>query len=195
MDELDDERLNEYLDGELDAAARTEVEAWLAQSPAARARLAELEGLFAAFTAVTDLPLTTDLTPAILAALPTRPEAAPAPWWLRFLPLAQLAAAAILIILFWTTLQAWWQDGRTLFLQLLPTLQRPEMALGERIGEWTDAASAMAVWQNIQITPPQFDLATSQWAVLVGLALVLWLFGNRLLFTDSSSSGRSPDRA
>jgi anti-sigma factor RsiW len=178
MQELEDERLNEYLDGELDEAARAEVEAWLAQSAAARTRLAELKGLFAALTAVTNIPLTTDLTPSVLAAM-RRSEVAPASWWLRFLPLAQLAAAAVLVILFWTTLQTWWQHGRSLLLQLLPAVQLPELALGERMVEWVTA-----VWQNMQITPPQFDLATGQWAILAGLALVVWLLGNRLLFTQ-----------
>jgi len=178
MNELSDERLNEYLDGVLDAAARQDVAARLAESPTAQARLAELQMLFAAFDDVAEVPLTRDLAASVLAALqePLEPETVR---WLRYLPLLQLTAVTLLILLFWTTIQGWLLNGRTLLTTTLPTIQLPNLMLGETIRMWSTA-----VWQLAQTAAPQFNLATNQWLLLLSLALVIWLAGNRLLFSN-----------
>lgn len=180
--ELTDDLLNEYLDGELSETDHQAVAAAIAQSPAAQARLAALEALFATFNDVQDVPLSTDLTPGVLTAVATRP-ALTTPHWLRLLPLLQVAAAVVLVILFWGTLQSWWQYGRALLPTTLPPVTLPD--LGELINGWRTAVAGIA------IPSLQLDLAFYQWAILIGLALVVWLLGARLLFTDPTSpSGR-----
>lgn len=175
MNEIDDTRLNEYLDGTLDAATRQAVEAQLKQSPAAQAQLAELQALFAAFATVEDLPLTTDLSPLIAATIRARAT----PWWLRFLPLAQVLTAVALMLIFWRTLQTGWQRGWAMLLHAWPSIQLPALAVEETVSSWVTA-----VWQNAHITPPQIELATYQWGLIVSLALIIWLGGNRLLFAN-----------
>ncbi len=175
MNEIDDTRLNEYLDGALDAATRQAVEAQLKQSPAAQAQLAELQALFAAFATVEDLPLTTDLRPLVAATI----RAQATPWWLRFLPLAQVITAGTLMLIFWRTLQPGWQQGRAILRQAWPPIQLPALTVGETVSNWVTA-----VWQNVHITLPQIELPTYQWALIMSLVLVIWLWGNRLLFTN-----------
>ncbi|MCP4362459.1 MAG: hypothetical protein GY796_31010 [Chloroflexi bacterium] len=177
MNELSDERLNEYLDGVLDAAARQDVETQLAESPEAQVRLAELQTLFVAFGDMAEVPLTRDLSGSVLAALhePVKPETVR---WLRYLPWLQLTAVILLILLFWATIQGWLLNGRTFLTATLPTAQLPDLMIGETVRMWSTA-----VWQSAQTAAPQFNLAINQWLLLT-LALVVWLAGNRLLFTN-----------
>lgn len=90
----DDARLSAWLDGELDEAARAEVDAWLREHPedAARARLwaADRDALRARFDPVLDEPL----PPALLQTL--RPPAVTAvPRWRRLALAAGLLAFGI----------------------------------------------------------------------------------------------------
>ncbi|GIK56262.1 MAG: hypothetical protein HND44_16820 [Chloroflexi bacterium] len=177
---LTDDLLNEYLDGELNETERQEVAAAITRSPEAQTRLAELEALFAAFTDMPDVPLPADLTPGVLASL-TRP--APSPHWLRLLPLTQVVAAALLVVLFWGALQSWWTYGRALLPTPLPPVALPDV--GEWISGWVTAVT------NLSLPSIQFNLALYQWAILISLALIIWLLGARLLFTEPGRpSGR-----
>ncbi len=177
---LTDDRLNEYLDGELNETERQEVAAAIARSPEAQTRLAELEALFAAFADMPDVPLPTDLASGVLTSL-TRP--APSPHWLHLLPLTQIVAAALLGVLFWGTLQSWWTYGRALLPTPLPHLELPN--IDKMITGWVTAVT------HVSMPSVQFNLALYQWAILISLALVIWLLGARLLFTDP---GRPPGR-
>ncbi len=174
-DELSDERLNEYLDGELDEVERQAVAAAIARSPEAQARLAELDSLFVALAALPDVPLERTLAPDVLTAI-TIPTATPR--WLRLLPVAQILAAAFLVAWFWGTLQMWWQNGRALLPTSLPPFVLPD--LHGVIDGWLTAVTSLPV------PTFQIDLALYQWIILLTLALVIWLFGARLLFANPS---------
>ena len=178
MIDLNDDLLNEYLDGTLDGEAQRAVETKLAHDPAARARLVELQNVFAGLAEMEDEALTTDLSASVLASIRAE-KAEGAAWWLRWLPLLQLGVAGLLIGLFWVTLRELWENGRTTLANVIPTIQLPDLMLAELLDAWLTAVAQAAA----EFTP-QINLATSQWLGLVGLALVMWLLGNRLLFSD-----------
>lgn len=178
IDDLSDDLLNEYLDGELGEAERQAVAAAIARSPTAQARLVELETLFAAFADMQDVSLAKDLTPGVLTAVAAMP--APAPPWLRLLPLIQVVIAALLVIVFWPVLPNWWDYGRALLPTTLPSLALPDVNAMMR--EWGTAVA------NLPLPAIQLNLALYQWAILVGLALIIWLLGARLLFSEHRGS-------
>jgi len=80
----DDERLSAWLDGELDATARAEVDAWLREHPedAARVRLwaADRDALRARFDPVLDEPIPPALLQTVAQAGRGGPAQAPPPW-------------------------------------------------------------------------------------------------------------------
>ncbi len=179
MNEVDEALLNEYIDGTLDRAARQRVEAMVAASPEAAAYLAELELLLADFGEVVDVPIQTDLSAGVLTEI-QRASLAAAPNWLRFLPFFQLMAVMALLVILWTTLEAWLQNGRSTFNNMIANIQIPPLLLADNIRGW-----GTAVWENTQFAMPTFDLATSQWVLLLTVAIVMWLVGNQLLFTNN----------
>ena len=79
MNHLTETQLNEYLDHMLDATSRQRVQAHLEICEQCRAELAELETLFTALNQLTDMPLTRDLMPGVLARLP-KPFNLPSLW-------------------------------------------------------------------------------------------------------------------
>jgi anti-sigma factor RsiW len=192
MNELDDALLNEYLDGTLDAETEQVVAAQLAQIPEVQARLAELQALFATFAELEEEPLPTDLAAPILAAIRSENSLAAAErrgasaWWLPLLPLGQLLVAGLLVVFFWASLRELWDNGRTNFSLVLPAVQLPQLQVAEVLAGWLTA-----VTQSAAAFSPQIDLATNQWLLLVGAALLVWLLGNRLLFSnqDGGSHG------
>jgi hypothetical protein len=186
MKEIDDALLNEYLDGTLPEERQQEVEAFLAQSPEGQARLAEWQSLFATFAEVDELPLQTDLSAPVLAAIRADEVVQTTSWGLRLLPIVQIIAVVILLGLFWATLLDWLQNGRASLNDLIPTVQIPDVLPWELMENWLTA-----VWQNARTFSLPIDLATSQWLLLVGIALVIWLLGNRLLFTNINLNGGS----
>ena len=97
MQEFNDDLLQEYLDGTLDEEARQGVEAHLAESPESRAQLAELEALFSSLTALPELPLSTDLSVAVMAQFGRETAVTRLPRWLWGLLLGQLIVAALLL--------------------------------------------------------------------------------------------------
>jgi hypothetical protein len=77
MNTTDSDRLLlEYLDGTATPAERARVEAWLAGAPAARARRAELEGLFAELASLPTATPPPDLRQRVLAEIGARERAA-----------------------------------------------------------------------------------------------------------------------
>lgn len=178
MNELDDALLNEYLDGTLDAEMQQAVATQLADDPAAQARLAELTELFTAFAEMEEVPLTTDLSTAVLHTIQAE-KTETASNWVGWLPLLQLMAAGLLIVVFWATLRDLLANGRDTLLSYLPTIQIPDILLKETVQNWLTA-----VGERTETLSPQINLATSQWLLLVGIVLIVWLLGNRLLFTN-----------
>jgi len=69
LSHLDDEVLNEYLDGALPAGQEKGVEAHLAICPDCSARLVEMQQLFVALADLPDKPAPHDLVPEVLDRL------------------------------------------------------------------------------------------------------------------------------
>ena len=179
MQKFNDDLLQEYLDGTLDEEARQAVEAHLAESPEARAQLAELEALFSSLAALPELPLSTDLSAMVVAQIGRETAVTRLPRWLWGLLLGQLVIAALLLGNVWSSLQAWLGSSRAITTDWLATVQ---LSLLDWLNEFW--AGVTAVWQQPNLPTITFDLPAAQWALLFGLALVVWLAGNRLMFTS-----------
>jgi hypothetical protein len=80
MNHLTEDQFNEYLDNLLDERTRQNVEAHLSQCVDCRNQVEALKQVFADLDNMPEMPLTCDLTPAILAKLP---EKEPARVWTR----------------------------------------------------------------------------------------------------------------
>lgn len=72
MKHLTDIQLNEYLDGTLDALTKRDCDKHLADCDPCRARLDELQSLFAKLSALPEARLPHDLTAKVLAGLPPK---------------------------------------------------------------------------------------------------------------------------
>ncbi|NKQ36903.1 MAG: hypothetical protein HF973_14995 [Chloroflexi bacterium] len=179
---IDETILQEYLDGELDEVQRQEVEALLVESAAAQAQLAEWQALYAAFDEVTDVPLTTDLSGQVTAQIERQTAVSASPW-LRWLLLGQVVVVGILVWQFLPLLQTWWGYGRIAFT--LPQFQLPAFTLWQIVTGW--GTMLLARLDNL----PTFSLPLSQWLLVIAVVLIIWLAGNRLLFTsqDGGSHG------
>jgi anti-sigma factor RsiW len=180
MREFNEDLLHEYLDGTLDDKTRQAVEAHLASSPAARAQLAELEALFGSLDALPELPVTRDLSAAVVAEIGRETAVTtPLPRWLWALLLGQVMIALLLAGNVWALLLDWLGNGRQLAVSWINSVQLPTLTFLNEF--WMEVA---AVWQQPNLPNLTIDLPTSQWALLFGLALLVWLAGNRLLFTE-----------
>ncbi|MEW5829093.1 MAG: zf-HC2 domain-containing protein, partial [Chloroflexota bacterium] len=100
MDHLNEDQLNQYLDDLLDEDSLRQAENHLAQCVGCRARLDEIQFVFASLESLPEVRLTRDLTPAILAKLPQRPAIRLWSPWLA----AQWGSLAG--VLFWLGMQA-----------------------------------------------------------------------------------------
>ena len=179
MDEFNEDLLHEYLDGTLDDKTPQAVEAYLASSPEARAQLVALEALFSSLDALPELPLTTDLAAAVVAEIGRETAVStPLPRWLWGLLLGQVLIALLLLGNAWASLLDWLGNGRLLAAEWLTTIQLPTLAFLSDF--WMEVT---AVWQQPNLPNVSIDLPAGQWALLLGLALLVWLAGNRLLFT------------
>ena len=87
---IDDSELHALVDGELDAARRAEVEAWLSENPEAAGRVARYRAQNAGMHALFDGVLTEELPPVVAGALAGRRV------WPR--RLAAIAAAMVLLL-------------------------------------------------------------------------------------------------
>lgn len=175
MTHLDEFTLNEYLDQALDEAAHHQAAVHLATCPTCQAALAELQGVFAALGQVQEMPLTADLAPRILPHL--APEQSPL--WARLVLLAQAVGAAIMLGLLWSSVQETVQQTS---LQLESAiLQLFEQVLVQWQAVWAWGTAVFNQPPSFAITP---DMITTQWLLLLGLALAAWVAGNRLLLKE-----------
>ena len=180
MQEFNEDLLQEYLDDTLDDETRQAVEAHLASSAAARAQLAELQALFSSLDALPELPLTRDLSEAVVAEIGQETVAAtPLPRWLWGLLLGQVLIALLLLGNVWALLLDWLGNGRQLAGEWISAVELPTLTFFDQF--W---AEVTAVWHSPNFPNLSIDLPTSQWALLFGLALLVWLAGNRLLFVQ-----------
>lgn len=179
MQEFNEDLLQEYLDGTLDDETRQVVEMHLASSPAARARLAELQALFSSLEDLPELPLTKDLSEAVVMEIERETAAlSPLPRWLWGFLLGQVLIALLLLRNVWASLLDWLGNGRELAVSWISSVEQPTLTFLDRL--WVEVT---AVWQSPNLPNLTIDLPTGQWALLFGLALLVWLAGNRLLFT------------
>ena len=180
MNEREEFLIQEYVDGELDDAQRGEVEALLAESAEAQAFLAELRSLNMQFAAVVDVPMPTDLSAQIAqrAQQASVAEAAPSLWG-RWLLLVQILVAAILLWQLWPRLNDWLGNGRLAFDSFVADVELPTFAFTELWTGWETA-----VFEQTDQLVPVINLPPQQWAFIILVVSVLWLAGNRLLFTN-----------
>ncbi|MFZ1401421.1 MAG: hypothetical protein WAS33_31235, partial [Candidatus Promineifilaceae bacterium] len=73
----------------------------------------------------------------------------------------------------------WWGTSQAIATDWLATAQ---LAMLNGLDAFW--AGVTAVWPQPNLPNLAFDLPAAQWALLFGLALVVWLAGNRLLFTN-----------
>ena len=178
MKDFNDDLLQEYLDGTLDDETRQRVEAHLASSPEARAQLAELEMLFSSLEALPELALSTDLSAAVVTKIGQETAVArPLPRWLWGLLLGQVVGALLLLSSVWSSLLDGLGTSQAIATDWLATVRLSFLTWMSEF--WVGIT---AVWQQPNLPNLTFDLPAAQWALLFGLALVVWLAGNRLMF-------------
>ena len=151
MNHLTEFQLNEYLDGLLDPATQTAVEAHLTACNTCQAALNDLQ-------------------------TQTQPESAA---WLRPLLFLQSAGAIGMVVWLWPVIWGWLTGMETAVTATFSALQPVQLNLWSRVLEWETA-----VIQQFQLVRPTIDLAAGQWALLIGLALIAWLAGNKFLLTN-----------
>ena len=179
MDEFNEDLLHEYLDGTLDHETRQAIEAYLANSSVARAQLAELQALFSDLDTLPELSLARDLSAAVVAEIGQETAVAtPWPRWLWGVLLGQAFVVLLLLGNIRWLLQDWLGSSRQLAAEWMTEVQLPTLAFLNDF--WLEVT---AVWQQPFLPDLTIDLPVGQWALLFGLALVVWLAGNRLLFT------------
>lgn len=185
MDEHEEFLLQEYAAGMLAAESEAAVAALLSRSAAARAYLAEMEALYAELDELPEEPLTTDLAAAVLAAITLEEELAPARfWWL--LGMQSIA----LLLLAGLTFSRWWPVWEST-VAALPAGWQTYLPRPEWRTLWTMLQNG---WQTAVAglpAPPLIELPAAAWGGLLALAFLLWLAGNRLLFTDAQNGGNS----
>lgn len=182
MTEINEDSLQEYLDGTLSDEARQAVETHLASASEAREQLAELETLFAGLEALPEMPLEIDLSAGVVEQI--RQETAVSnsfPRWLWAFLLGQIAVALLLLGNRWSLLLAGLENGRQLAIEWISSVQLPTLTFFTQL--WNNFTTLL---QTTRLPNLAVDLPTSQWGLLLGLALIIWLAGNRLLFTDST---------
>lgn len=194
---LTDETLNEYLDAALAPADRAAAAAHLAACQSCEARLTALRALFANLEALPAVPLTRDLAPAVLRALPASAPAAlpmrnstrrPAMPWLVLA--AEALAALLLLAVAWPLITnvfttAAWPAAFSAFaadwLTRLPSLA-PAAWLADAQRWLTTLLPAPAA---VFALPALAGLAPLTIGLAVAGVAALWLLGNALLLRRS----------
>jgi len=180
---LNEETLNEYLDGALETVERAAAEAHLAACPQCAARLAELQTLFATLEALPAEPLTRDLSAAVEAAL-TASTAAPLSLPMRAVLLLQAFIAVIVLAL-----------SAPVLLANLPPFNPAQLGPTFTLN-WASLLEPLAqLWAQSQTfvrsaTSPLTEISLWMWGATLGSLAVLWLVGNGavLRFITSSRS-------
>lgn len=182
MNHISDSVLNQYLDRELETAVREQVAAHLAGCVACQARLAETERLFAAIEGVPEVPLTVDLSPAVVDLLGAELKPHPLPAWMRPVVLVQLVAALALVFWLWPVVGSALETVGDVLPgtaeQLLPSFSLSEMVepLNRSVDELADFGRTFDTGSSLPMV---------EGFLIIGLALVLWLAGSGLLLRQS----------
>jgi putative zinc finger protein len=150
MTHLSDSQLNEYLDHSIGSSARRATEVHLEACPGCRARLAEVQRVFAALAGLPEAPLPRDLSQSILMRLPQKSPRI----WTRALA-AQLGSA--LGLLLWLSLEITKPVTALLLTLALPKFSVPDLRLPEYSFRFP-AFDFQAVIPRVQIAIPGFRL-------------------------------------
>lgn len=178
---LNDDQLNQYLDGVLDPGQVAGLEAHLAGCGDCQSRLTDLQALFSALEALPEAPLGRDLTPQVMAAL----QPPPIPWRAgRWVAAFQVATAVAVLLISWPLLQSLVPPATTLQFQqaLADWLNQTLAGLAAGLEAWRLAVTAW-VQQALALARPSAYIpgfAANLWPWLAALGL-LWLLGNGLL--------------
>lgn len=181
MSHIDDELLNEYLDGELDRTLFGQVEAHLVGCDACRERVGEMRWLFGSLAEVPEVALGVDLSQRVVARLAAEFKPRPVPRWTFPVVALQLLMALALFVWLWPSVQSGLETvGQILpgTAEMLPTfslsdLFEPVVGGLERLGEYG---------QVIGLDSP---LPILEGFLILGLAFILWLAGSGLLLKQS----------
>ncbi|MCP5099742.1 MAG: hypothetical protein GY943_29665 [Chloroflexi bacterium] len=179
MNEQQEQLLNEYLDGTLNEAEQQAAETLLATSAEARAFFAELQQMFIALDELDELPLMTDLSAQVMTQIVAEP--ATSERWIRWILLAQIAVASLVIMQLWPTLQGWLLRSQDVIATQLNTFTWPELTIWQEIVAWVTA-----VLNQLTNATPTLNLASGQWSLLIILAFVAWLASNRFLVSNQN---------
>lgn len=189
MAHVDELTLNEYLDNELPLSKRVDVEAHLTECTSCQAELAELQQLFFTLDSAAEAPFAVDISAAVAYQI-EQEQSINRNWFSvnsSMLLAFELLAATVLLFLLWPTLQEWLLQANDWQFQLAVNVTWLEPVSWAEIMARITAVltNSQAIFYSFQ-SAPLVDLATMQWAVLIGIALIIWLAGNRLLFTNDS---------
>lgn len=180
MSHLSPERLNLYLDNELDDAARAVAEAHLAGCATCQAELRALETFFAALATLPPEPMPVDLTEAILARLPAPSRPWPAPLVAALL-VGQVALTWALVVSRSPALGRWVSAGGAMS-EVAAHKAGENGAAWLALGAATLRAGAAMLLEGMSaLVAPLSTIVPAEWGLLVGLMGLLWLVGNGLL--------------
>jgi anti-sigma factor RsiW len=183
---LDEETLHGYLDHRLNPDGLRRVRRHLRVCPICRSRMAGLQDLAARLAMVTDVPLSRDLVPSVLARLPRR-RSAPLLGWMTLAEAAAGVALASslgprfveLLVAWMTPLESWALTSWAISMQAWLTAGWASLA--------TDVRSliyAAEVWIRPAPAGPQWMVA-----LVGGVALLLGLVGNGVLLGPAARRG------
>lgn len=185
MTHIDEFTLQEYAEDALDDEQRQAVAAHLATCATCQQQVTEMHQLFAAFAALPDEPMTADLAEQVVTALPSD---ATKERFSNLILIVQLLLLIVMMAVLWPVLQTAVQTVDQLLSSNLTIWQTPQLPNGVTLFEQASAAVA-----QIQRWSPAFNLTTAQWTALFTTTLIIWLAGNRLIFTEQSSIRRRRD--
>ena len=180
MSHLDEFLLQEYADQELDEQQRQMVEAHLAACAACQNELAEVQTLFTTIETLPEEALTVDLSERVVA------EIGQQVFWRRWsnpILMLQIAIFFVMVLILWPTIQNVLQTSNQAVQSTLAawsTLQI--LSIGDGFSRVT------AVWEQIEMSRPIITLSNTLWYSLLAGALLLWLAGNRLIFSDTPNN-------
>lgn len=171
----DEERINRYLDGELNPSERAQFEEHLGGCTACQRELAQARALFAVLDGLQAAPAPVDLRAEVLAGLPRRQTAPLGRWVLA----AQVATSLVLLGLAWPTLQSWYERLATwLAPGWLSNLAAEALTWVQDAWAWLASTLVLNVdWA----WPRGLGLTWSQAAVVIVALVGFWVLGNRLL--------------
>jgi hypothetical protein len=178
IDHLDDDTLNEYLDNILDPSSRTAVDQHLEGCADCRRRADDMRLVFQALDSIQDIAISSDLATGVMAQIREKEPASRIPFWLAALIFVQVLVIVLMAIILWPSAGNWLiQAGQNVpeALNVLPVeniLNQPAELFGTLTSTIVEAVGS--------VQSPLF-LSAGQWALMITLALIIWLAGNSVL--------------